>query len=59
MEEVVQCNQELERVNATMGDQFRQVQVDQLDLMARFEAQSAELTAVKVGTFLSKHDFIV
>ncbi|KAL0048070.1 hypothetical protein WJX82_006938 [Trebouxia sp. C0006] len=47
VEEVVHHNCELQRVNAAMGDQVRQAQLDQLDLMARFEAQSAELTSVK------------
>jgi len=50
MEEVLQHNLELQRANANMGDQVRQAQLEHLDLMARFEAQSAELTSVKVGT---------
>ena len=40
MEEVVQHNCELQRTNTAMGDQVRQAQLEQLDLMARFEAQS-------------------
>ncbi len=51
VEEVVQHNCELQRANTAMGDQVRQVQ---LDLMARFEAQSAELTSLKVSTFFSE-----
>ena len=54
VEEVVQHNCELQRANTAMGDQVRQVQLDQLDLMARFEAQSAELTSLKVSTFFSE-----
>ncbi|KAL0030445.1 hypothetical protein WJX79_005663 [Trebouxia sp. C0005] len=46
-EEVVQHNYELQRANATIGDQVRQVQKEQVETMARFEAQSAELASVK------------
>ncbi|DBA89659.1 TPA: hypothetical protein ACH3X2_004551 [Trebouxia sp. C0005] len=47
MEEVMQHNCELQRANAVIGDEARQMQVEQLEMMARFEAQSAELTSVK------------
>ncbi|DBA89770.1 TPA: hypothetical protein ACH3X2_004645 [Trebouxia sp. C0005] len=46
-EEVVQHNCELQRANATIGDQVRQVQKEQVESMARFEAQSAELASAK------------
>ena len=56
MEGLVQRNHQLERANGSMGEEAHQVQVEQNEVMARFEAQSAELTSVKVGTSLSEHD---
>jgi len=55
MEEVVQHNCELQRATTSMGDQVRQAQLEQLDLMASFEAQSAELTSLKVSTSFYEH----
>ncbi len=56
MEGLVQRNHELERANASMGEEAHRVQVGQEEMRARFEAQSAELTAVKVSTCFSEHD---
>ncbi len=53
MEGLVQHNSELQLANANMGEEARRVRVEQEELQARFEAQSAKLTAVKVGTCLS------
>ena len=55
MEEVVQHNCELQRANTAVGDQVRQVQVEQLELVARFKAQSAKLTSLKVSPSFSEH----
>ena len=59
MEGLVQQKHELEQDNAAMGDRAHQVQVEQEELRARFEAQLAELTSVKVGTLLFEHDLQV
>ena len=56
LEEMVQHNIELQRANSTMGDQVRQLQVEQQEMRARFEAQSAELSSVTVSTCVSEHD---
>ncbi len=52
MEGLVWRNQELELelANAAMGGQAHQVQVEQQELRASWEAQSAELASVKVST---------
>ncbi len=56
MEGLVQHNHELDRANAAMGEQAHQVQVEQEELRVSLEAQSAELTSVKVSTLFSEHD---
>ncbi|KAL0024228.1 hypothetical protein WJX77_010549 [Trebouxia sp. C0004] len=48
MEEVVQHNRELQRANANMGEEAHRVHVEQEELRARLEAQSAKLASVKV-----------
>ena len=50
MEGLVRRNQELELANAAMGGQAHQVQVEQQELRASWEAQSAELASVRVST---------
>jgi len=50
MEGLLRRNHELERANAAMGEQAHQAQVEQQELRANLEAQSAELTSVKVST---------
>ena len=57
MEGLVQRNHQLEHVNASMGEEALRVQVEQEEMRARFEAQSAELTSLKVSTSLSEHAF--
>ncbi|KAL0048103.1 hypothetical protein WJX82_007750 [Trebouxia sp. C0006] len=47
MEGLVQRNHQLEHVNASMGEEALRVQVEQEEMRARFEAQSAELTSLK------------
>ena len=54
LEEVVQHNCELQRANASMGEEAHQVQMEQEEMRARFEAQAAELTSVKVSLCFSE-----
>ncbi len=55
MEGLVQHNSELQRANANMGEEACRVRVEQEELRASFEAQSAELTSLKVSTSFSEH----
>jgi len=43
-------NLELELANAAVGEEAHQVQVEQKEMRASWEAQSAEVTSVKVST---------
>jgi len=55
MEELVQHNSDLKRANANMGEEACRVRVEQEELRASFEAQSAELTSLKVSTSFYEH----
>jgi regulator of replication initiation timing len=56
MEAVVQHNRELKCANTAMGEENHQLQVEQQELRASLEAQTAELTSVKVSTSFPEHD---